>query len=134
MITRGDVVLAHIPYLEGSGLGKRRPVLVVQNDGHNEKLPHTIVAAITSKLRNLADPTVHLLDPENSEGQAAGVLMKSLIRCDRLFTIEQRSIDKKIGHLTYGTMNQVDDCLRAALGLPPQIPPSLEWPLAKPDA
>ncbi len=132
MITRGDVVLVYIPYLEGGGQGKRRPVLVVQNDGHNQKLPHTIVAAITSQLRNLTDPTVYLLDPEDSEGQAAGLPKKSLIRCDRLFTIDKSSIGPKMGHLAHGTMDRVDDWLHASLGLPPQAQPSFgdyeKWP------
>lgn len=125
MITRGDVVLVHIPYIEAAGLGKRRPALVVQGDEHNRKLPHTIVAALTSKMRSQRDPAVHLLDPTDSEGQAAGVLMKSLIRCDRLFTVDQDSIAQTIGHLAPGTMDRVEDCLRAALGLPPQAHPSL---------
>lgn len=132
MVKRGEVVLVHIPYIESAGAGKKRPVVVVQRDEYNSKLPHTIVAAITSKIKNAGDPAVLLLDPAHSEGKSAGVLMASLIRCDRLFTIDQRSIVKSIGHLAPGTLDRVDDCLRASLGLPPQAVPQMgnyeKWP------
>ena len=132
MIHRGDVVLVRIPYIEVAGQGKRRPAVVVQSDGHNTRLPHTIVAAVTSKVRIPIDPVCYLLDPADSEGQAAGVLTKSLVRCDRLFTVDRQSIERTIGRLAPGSLDRVEDCLRAALGLPPQAEPAFgnyeKWP------
>jgi mRNA interferase MazF len=115
---RGDVVLVYIPYVDGPG-GKTRPAVVVQRDEDNAKLAHTIVAAITTNLRNVTEPTQHRIDPADPEGRAAGVLHPSAIRCDRLFTVEQRMVIRTIGQLTPGTLARVDECLRAALGLSP---------------
>jgi mRNA-degrading endonuclease toxin of MazEF toxin-antitoxin module len=132
MITRGDVVIVFIPFTEPGGRGKQRPAVVVQRQEINLGLPHTVVAAITSQLALASQPYAHLLDPADSEGKASGVIKKSLIRCDRLFTVDQNSIDRKIGRLAFGTIDRVEDCLRASLGLPPQAQPTLgnyeKWP------
>lgn len=82
MISRGDVVLVSIPYVEGEG-GKRRPVSVVQADFLNRSGRNTSVAAITSKLRHFNDPSAQLLDPSDSEGASAGVRARSFILCSR---------------------------------------------------
>jgi mRNA-degrading endonuclease toxin of MazEF toxin-antitoxin module len=42
----------------------------------------------------------------------------SVVRCDRLFTIDQRSVGRTIGKLSAATMQHVDSCLKVALGLP----------------
>jgi mRNA-degrading endonuclease toxin of MazEF toxin-antitoxin module len=119
---RGDVVLVYIPYVDGPG-GKKRPVVVLQRDEDNERLPHTIVAAISTNLRGLGSPTHYLLDPGDSEGKAAGVLHRSVIRCDRLFTVAQSLIGRAIGHLAPSTKVGVDECLRISLGLPAPTDP-----------
>jgi mRNA interferase MazF len=116
-MTRGDVALALIPYIDGTG-GKRRPVLIVQSDHFNAKLPDTIVAAISTNLRNVGEPNQFLIDPATPEGAASGLVQPSAIRCDRLFTIDQRTLGRTIGHLPAATMARIDACLEAALGLP----------------
>jgi mRNA interferase MazF len=129
MTKRGDVVLVHIPYVDVQG-GKNRPAVIIQRDEYNNKLTSTIVAAIASRLKK--EPTHYILDPTEPEGKAAGVLQASAIRCDRLFTVDQKLIRQTIGHLAPGTVARVDDCLRAALGLPPQAEPVMGnyelWP------
>ncbi len=52
----------------------------VKSNDYNRNLSTTIVAALTSKLKLLREPVVHLVDPADSESQAAGLLAKSLIR------------------------------------------------------
>ena len=44
---RGDIVLAELPYSDGSG-SKKRPALVVQCDRNNRRLDNVILAMITS--------------------------------------------------------------------------------------
>jgi hypothetical protein len=80
---------------------------------------------LSTNLRGVGSPTHYLLDPGDSEGKSAGVLHKSVIRCDRLFTVEQSLIDRTIGRLAPGTLEGVEECLRASLGLPPQADPIL---------
>ena len=112
---RGDVVLVRIPFVDGGS--KRRPALVVQDDRNNRWLLTTIVAAITSNLRNVAQTTQHLIDPAKPEGQASGLIHPSAVKCENLFTVSGDAL-QIIGSLDLATMAKVDDCLKSALGLP----------------
>jgi mRNA interferase MazF len=116
-IKRGDVVLAWYPFASGTGR-KRRPCLVVQNDIDNARLTNTIVSQITSNLRAVREPTHLLIEVSTAEGQQTGLLHDSLISCNNLATIEQALIDRTIGDLSAAMMQQVDACLKAALGIP----------------
>ena len=113
---RGDLVLVEVPYLSGTA-SKLRPVLIVQGDDYNRRLSHTIVAAISTKMRPVLDPAHLLLDPATPEGQQAGVHHRSIVRCDRIFTIEQHDIRRTIGTLSASGMSAVEACLKAALEL-----------------
>ena len=113
---RGDVVLAWYPFSSGAG-GKRRPCLILQNDGDNARLTNTVVAQITSNLRAANEPTHLPIEASSPEGQQAGLLHDSLISCNNLATIELALIAKVIGSLAPPSMAKIDDCLKAALGL-----------------
>jgi mRNA interferase MazF len=115
-VRRGDVVLAWYPFASGSG-GKRRPCLVIQNDGDNVKLTNTIVAQITSNLRAVAAPTQLLIEMSTAEGQQSGLLHDSLVSCNNLATIEVGLIAKVIGSLPPVLMNRIEGCLKLAMGL-----------------
>ena len=114
---RGDVVLAVIPYLEGGGGSKRRPVVVVQADSFNATLPDTIVAAVTSNLA-LAGPSNRLaIDPADPEGVSSGLAHRSVVRCDRLFAMPRREVGRTLGRLSPTHLAVLYDCLKAALAL-----------------
>ena len=116
-MNRGDVVTVRVPYLSGVG-GKSRPAVVIQADFYNNQLVHTIIAAITSNLARAADPAYLLIDPATADGAPSGLHQPSLIRCDRLFTIDQKDVAKTIGKLSSATIQEVDACLKAVLNLP----------------
>jgi mRNA interferase MazF len=117
-VQRGDVVLTNFPFSSGAG-AKMRPAVIVQTDRNNRRLSNTIVAMITrSTQRALKEPTQYLLDPATSEGSAAGVLHRSAVKCENLFTVEQRLIVRKIGSLPATGMKHIDRCLKASLQLP----------------
>jgi mRNA-degrading endonuclease toxin of MazEF toxin-antitoxin module len=116
------VVLVFIPFVDGPG-GKKRPAMVVQGDRWNATLRQTIVVAIPTNLKGVRSPAQLLIDPLAPEGRASGILHKSSIRCDRLFTVEQAFASRTIGHLAPSTMAALDDCLRASLDLPDQSSP-----------
>ncbi len=50
---RGEAVLVDFPFTSGTGR-KLRPAVVVQNDTNNRRLGTTILALITSNVRNLS--------------------------------------------------------------------------------
>lgn len=117
-VSRGDVVLVPVPFTSGSG-SKMRPVLVVQTDHNNRRLQDTIVAVITSTTRRASlEPTQLLIDVATTEGRQSGLLHDSAVKCERLHTVLQSQIRRTIGSLPATLMQQVNDCLKAALELP----------------
>ena len=115
-MNRGDVVLVFYPFASGSG-GKRRPGLVVQNDADNARMAATILAQITTNLARAGEPTHLLIESSTTKGQQSGLLHDSLVSCNNLVTVELTRIHKVIGRLPAATMQRIDDCLKAALGL-----------------
>ena len=116
-VQRGDVVLVNFPFSSGTG-AKLRPALVVQSDHNNPRLASTIVAMITKTThRATREPTQLLIDITTPEGRQTGLVVTSAIACENLFTVEQRLITRKIGHLPSSLIAQVDVCLKASLAL-----------------
>jgi mRNA-degrading endonuclease toxin of MazEF toxin-antitoxin module len=116
-VTRGDVILTYVPNV-GSPGGKVRPALVVQSDHNNTRLNETIIAAITSNVSRVHEPTQLLIDISTPDGAASGLLHNSAVRCERLHSIPQADVRRVIGHLSDALMLQIDACLKAALGMP----------------
>jgi mRNA interferase MazF len=113
---RGEVILAFIPNVGSTG-GKKRPALIVQSDLNNARLNETIIAAITSNISRVREAHQLLIDIQTPDGAATGLLHNSAVRCERLHTIPQVDVDKVIGTLSNKLMKQIDDCLKAALGI-----------------
>jgi mRNA-degrading endonuclease toxin of MazEF toxin-antitoxin module len=113
---RGDIVLTFVPYVGAAG-GKTRPALVVQSDHNNSRWRETIIAAITSNLSGLQEPTRLLIETASPDGSTSGLLHDSIIRCERLHSIPQADVIRVIGCLSDSTMRQIDICLKAALGI-----------------
>jgi mRNA interferase MazF len=83
-------VLVPFPYSDLSS-SKRRPVLILSNNKYNNHFPDILVCVITSNLYK-DDYSVILSDKDIE----AGILPeKSVIKCHKLFTIEQSKIIKR---------------------------------------
>src|SRR3989442_3189360 len=115
-VNRGDIVLAELPFSDGSG-SKVRPALVVQCDDNNQRLDDVIVAVITKTTKNVSEPTQLLIDITTPEGMATNLLHTSAVKCEHLITIDQKLIRRTIGTLSAAMMQQIDDCLKSSLGL-----------------
>jgi mRNA-degrading endonuclease toxin of MazEF toxin-antitoxin module len=116
-VSRGDVVMTRFPHAGGTR-GKKRPVVVVQSDVYNVKARHVIVAEITTNLAAASDPACLLIDISTTEGKATGLAQNSVIGCLFLATIAEARISAPIGNLSPTIMQQIDKCLKEALGLP----------------
>lgn len=115
-VRRGDVILADYPHaLSGSSI---RPVLVVQADAYNRLLTNTVVAQITRTLKRSSDPAHLYIDISTPDGQATRLLHNSVVSCINLNTLNERHIHRVIGRLPDALMRAIDDCLKAALGIP----------------
>jgi mRNA interferase MazF len=115
-VERGDVVLVDYPYVAGGGT-KVRPVLVIQNDRDNQRLPNTIVAQITSVTRRALESTQLLIEIATPEGQQSGLRQDSVVNCVNLLTLDRGKILRNLGSLSDDLMQKVNECLRAALQL-----------------
>jgi mRNA-degrading endonuclease toxin of MazEF toxin-antitoxin module len=91
---------------------------VVQSDHNNVRLNETIIAAITSNVLRVQEATQLLIDVSTADGAAPGLLHNSAVRCERLHSVPQADVRRVIGHLSDAPMAQINDCLKAALGLP----------------
>lgn len=116
-VNRGDVVLIDYPFSDAGG-SKVRPVLVIQADIRNALLSNTIVAMITKNVSRVGiDPTQLLIDITTPDGVQAGLTLTSAVTCGNLFTLCEDLVRRKIGDLSAALMQQVNDCLKAALEL-----------------
>lgn len=114
---RGDVVLVQVPFVGAPG-AKIRPALIVQCDPLHSMIRETIIAAITSNLSSAHQPHQLRIDLATADGAASGLLTDSAVRCERLHTIPQVDVQRIIGHLSAALMTRIDECLKAALGIP----------------
>lgn len=118
MIHRGEILLAYIPFVVGAG-GKDRPVVVVQSDRNNGRLPTTVVIGFSTNIGRLGlEPTQFLVDPATSDGRSSGLTRASVAKCENIFNIPMSAIRRPLGRLSPPLMQQLDQCLKAALDLP----------------
>jgi mRNA interferase MazF len=115
--SRGDVVMTRFPHAGGTR-GKKRPVVVVQSDVYNATVRHAIVVEITTNLAAARDPACLLIDVGTTDGKASGLTQNSVVGCLFLATVAETRISTPIGKLSAALMQQMDKCLKAALGLP----------------
>lgn len=114
-LRRGDVIVVDFaPSVPAAGV---RPALVVQNDRDNARTQNTIVVQITGNTSRAHEDTHLLIDPAHPDWAASGLHRPSVVNCSSLSYVKQRHILRTLGSLSAQTMQQIDDCLKAALGL-----------------
>lgn len=87
-----DVVVVPFPFAERPG-GKRRPALVLSKKAFNDN-GHTILAMITTKAHHPWPG-----DTDIEDHHAAGLHVPCIVRL-KLFTLDNRLMVKRIGHLS----------------------------------
>jgi mRNA interferase MazF len=99
----GEVLLVVFPFTGGQG--KRRPALVIADSGDNDLL----LARITTQ------PARTSLDVAILDWQQAGLLTASIVRVDKLATIEKGLIVRSFGTISSPDRRRVGDALRALI-------------------
>jgi len=100
MYNSGEVVLIPVPFTELSTT-KRRPVLIISNNNYNSSKPDIVVAAVTS---NILQPGVLL---SNNDMETGTLPKQSIIRFDKIYTLDQSIVIKSIGHVTNAILDSV---------------------------
>lgn len=85
---QGDIVLVPFQYTD-SYVKKKRPALVVSRENSS----HLICVMITST--RIRTP----YDVEINEDKRTGLLKKSIVRTNKVFTVDQNIVEKKLGFL-----------------------------------
>ena len=85
-----------------------RPALVIQNDTGNIHAATTIVAAITTTIKEF--PVTVVLPA--GEG---GLKQKSMANLAQILTIDKRRLQKRLGNLGDPTMQRVNEAIRVSL-------------------
>src|SRR5262249_889910 len=116
-MNRGDVILVRFPHPSGLR-GKKRPAVVVQADSYQTTISTLVVAEVTKNLALTGDPACLLIDVGTPEGKATGLVRDSVVSCLLLATIDGDRVDKVLGTLSAAMKQKLNDCLKAALGLP----------------
>jgi mRNA interferase MazF len=115
MYKQGEIVLIPVPFTDLSS-SKKRPVLVISNDGYNDGCPDMIVLAITS---NVTQPGVRITNGDMERG----VLPKdSVIRSDKVYTLYQGIVVKRIGEASKAILKAVVDKTAEIIKLPTDSP------------
>ncbi len=110
---KGDVLLIDFPFSHGGG-SKVRPALSVQ--GNAVQSVNTIIAQITTNLGRVGPLTRLLIDIAVETG--SGLLSNSVVMCDNLYTVHNGRIIRTLGSLSATALAQINDCLKAAHGIP----------------
>ncbi len=111
-VKRGEIYYADLSPVVGSEQGGVRPVLIVQNDVGNRFSPTVIAAAITSQKYKAGLPT-HIR--VSSDG--CGLAKDSIVLLEQVRTIDKRRLKERMGNLSAGDMNRINNALRVSFGL-----------------
>ena len=93
--SQGDVVLLPFPFTDLSA-SKRRPAVVISPERYNAVHDDVVVLAVTSHLA-VEGPQDYRFSPE--EQRAAGLPKPSLVKIDKVLTLEQTLILRRLGLL-----------------------------------
>lgn len=106
-----DIVLVPVPFSDLSS-AKKRPVLVLSKTSYNRKASDVVAAAITS---NLAASNIGIII--TADDLAEGALpVDSLVRVDKIYTLNKRIIIKRYGRLNDAAFHKVLEALDDLLG------------------
>lgn len=112
LLRRGDVVVANFPFTDLSS-SKRRPALVLATMTN----ANNILAFISSVIPTVIKPYELPLLPADPDFRQTGLKVPSILRFDKLVTIDRALITRRIGRLSKQRLQAVDDKLIQVLGI-----------------
>ena len=114
-IYRGDIYYVDFGNQPGSVEHGVRPAMVVQNDVGNRYAPTVIVAAITSEIKKLRQPTRIKL------GKQFGLTFDSMLLLEQLFTIDKSQLETYVGTASNDFLREIDRSIAVSVGIHPTI-------------
>lgn len=80
-------------------------------------MANTIVAQVTSNISRSREKTQLLIDPAHPDWPVSGLRLPSVVNCSNVTTIQQADVRQVIGYLSPATMQEIEECLKLALGI-----------------
>lgn len=108
-VKRGELYYADLSPVVGSEQGGIRPVLILQNDKTNQNSTTTIVAAMTSQIKNNLQTHVKV--------SGHGLKKESLVLLEQIRTIDKVRLMQYIGRLGDKDMKKIDRALTESLSI-----------------
>lgn len=103
-VSYGDIFLCDLDPVKGSEEGKKRPVVIVQNDVGNKYSTTTIVVPTTSQFKR--KEWFHIEVGPDLEN---GLYSEGTILCEQIRTVDKVRLGQKIGHLSNSLMQKISD-------------------------
>ncbi len=104
MFEQGDILMVPFPFSDLTEI-KQRPVLVISKNNYNLKNEDIITCGITSNLRD-SSHSVIIGEEELLSGK---IPSKSRIKVDKIFTLEQGIVRKKLAKINKNTFQKVKE-------------------------
>lgn len=114
MFRPGEIVIAAFPFSSLAGV-KRRPCIVL---GAGDTSHDFIVAFITSSLSAAQLPSAILVEPSHPGWKQTGLKTPSVIRTDKLVTLNDSVISGAIGRLPSDVLASIRAKLKRILQIP----------------
>lgn len=102
LFNQGDILIVPFPFSNLTGV-RQRPVLVLSKSAYSKECEDVITCGITS---NLKDSKYSILI-DNSNLIEGNIPVKSRIKVDKLFTLEQSIVIKRMGRIDKRTFEKV---------------------------
>lgn len=111
---RGTIVLTKFPFTDLRAF-KRRPAVVVSSE--HTTMDDFIVAFISSVIPEKLFDTDLLVDNYHKDFKNSGLIKGSVIKLDKLATLNKSIFTGELGSLSTDTLKEIDKRLKIALSL-----------------
>ena len=111
---RGEIWWASLPNAVGSGPGFKRPVLVVEANAFNDSKIATVVVAVITPNRALAEAPRNLRISKSDSGLAQA----SVVNVSQIITVDKSVLMARVKTLPASAMTAVEHGLKLVLALP----------------
>jgi mRNA interferase MazF len=113
VVERGGIYWVDLSEPQGSGPGKRRPVLVMQSDAYNASRLGTVLVVVVASNTSLASLPGNVF----LAASATGLPKDSVVNVTALVTLDKTDLREPVGVLPGYLTDDVDRGLRRVLGL-----------------
>lgn len=111
---KGTIVLTRFPFTDFTS-EKRRPAVVISADNENKN--DVIIAFISSVIPAKFQFTDLLLAQDDNYFTVTGLHKTSVIRLDKIMTVEKELITGEIGYVSAKLITEIDNKLKLVFGL-----------------